>query len=237
MKFILIGYGKMGKTIEEIILDRGHEIAAIIDEHSTDQLGHSSLTADVAIDFSTPDSVVDHIKTCVSRQLPIVVGTTGWNQHEKVLNELAISSNSTLMYSSNFSLGVNLFFKVNNMLAQMMDMFPSYQTRIEETHHVHKVDQPSGTAISLADQILKSNKNYHQWVNEPSDQKDKLNIKSIRKDEVPGTHQVTYTSDIDEISIIHTAKNRKGFALGAVLAGEWVADKKGVFTMDDFLNF
>jgi 4-hydroxy-tetrahydrodipicolinate reductase len=141
------------------------------------------------------------------------------------------------MYSSNFSLGVNLFFKVNSMLAQMMNRFPSYQTSIEETHHVHKVDQPSGTAISLADQILNSNKNYHQWVNEPSDQKDKLIIKSIRKEEVPGTHQVTYTSDIDEISILHTAKNRKGFALGAVLAGEWVADKKGVFTMDDFLNF
>jgi 4-hydroxy-tetrahydrodipicolinate reductase len=235
MNIALFGYGKMGKEIEKIALERGHQIALIISTDNYDLVSEKDLKkVDVAIEFSTPGSVINNIKTCVNAQLPIVVGTTGWQEQMMEIKTLVNQKNAALFHASNFSLGVNLFFKLNTFLAEMMNKYDTYDVRMEEIHHVHKLDKPSGTAISLAEQIIEKIVRKKKWsITEKS--KDTLFIHDRREGEVPGTHLIQYTSEIDDIEIKHTAHNRKGFALGAVIAAEFLKDKKGIFTMDDII--
>lgn len=238
MNIALIGYGKMGKTIEQIAKDRGHSISFIADAegfNSEDLKG-----TDVAIEFTTPQSAVENIRNCASASVPVVVGTTGWYEHYKEVCDKVNQSNSALFTATNFSVGVNLFFELNKKLAKMMEPYSEYDVRMEEIHHTQKLDAPSGTAITLAEGLLENLGRKNKWVslsNESDKSKDPLDLKivSLRIDQVPGTHQITYTSEIDDIEIKHTAHNRKGFALGAVLAAEWVKEKKGIFTMSDML--
>ena len=235
MNIALFGFGKMGKEIEKIALERGHQIALIISTDNYDLVSEKDLKkVDVAIEFSTPGSVINNIKTCVNAQLPIVVGTTGWQEQILEIKTLVNQKNAALFHASNFSLGVNLFFKLNTFLAELMNKYDTYDVRMEEIHHVHKLDKPSGTAISLADQIIEKIVRKKKWsITEKS--KDTLFIHDRREGEVPGTHLIQYTSEIDDIEIKHTAHNRKGFALGAVIAAEFLKDKKGIFTMDDII--
>lgn len=235
MKILLVGYGKMGKTIERIALDRGHVIAGRIDIDNRDEL--DSVTADVAIEFSHPDAAYENVRKCVERRLPVVCGTTGWLQHKAEIEKLTRENNAAFFYASNFSLGVNLFFKLNEHLARMMNQFPSYGVTIDEVHHVHKKDAPSGTAITLAEGIISNLDSKQKWSAPGSDDPSSLEIQSFRIDEVPGTHVVKYSSGIDDIEIKHTAHTREGFALGAVMVAEWLQGKTGVLNMDDFLKF
>ncbi len=237
MNIALIGYGKMGKEIEQIAISRGHTIVLKVDVSNASSYSIDELRkADVAIEFSTPDAVINNIYKCFDANVPAIVGTTGWLDQLEAIKKNCSDKNQTLFYTSNYSIGVNLFFKVNEYLAKLMNTNPDYRVSMEEIHHVHKLDAPSGTAISLANQIIENNTQKQKWVNAISDTKNELEIISKRVDEVPGTHTVTYSSAIDEISITHIAHNRKGFALGAVIAAEWVKDKKGVFGMNDLLN-
>jgi 4-hydroxy-tetrahydrodipicolinate reductase len=232
MKIALLGYGKMGKVIEKIALDRGHEIILRKNENDT-FIGLEN--ADVAIDFSVPTAAVCNISECLNTNIPIVSGTTGWlNEYDKMTN-LCIEKNGAFIYGSNFSLGVNLFFELNNHLAKMMAKFNQYQVSIEEIHHTQKLDAPSGTAITLANGIIE-NSDYNIWTLENPNEKE-LKIDAKRIENVPGTHSVFYDSDIDLIEIKHIAHNRDGFALGAIIAAEWIIGKKGVFTMKDVLEF
>lgn len=238
MNIALIGYGKMGKEIEQIALSRGHQIVLKVDAanaatYSIDELKK----ADVAIEFSIPESAISNIYKCFDANVPVVVGTTGWLSKLDEVKKLCDSKSQTLFYASNYSIGVNLFFQLNKQLAKLMNNYPEYTIQMEEIHHVHKLDAPSGTAISLANQIIEQNSIKQKWVNEAEKSTDELSIISKRIDEVPGTHTVTYSSQVDEINITHIAHNRKGFALGAVIAAEWVKDKKGVFGMDELMNF
>ena len=237
MNIALIGYGKMGKEIEQIAISRGHSIVLKVDianasSYSIDELKK----ADVAIEFSTPESVISNIDKCFEANVPVVVGTTGWLKHLDEVKQKCTDKNQTLFYTSNYSIGVNLFFKVNEYLAKLMNAYTTYSISMEEVHHVHKLDSPSGTAISLANQIIENNDLKQKWVNQSTDNKNELEIISKRIDEVPGTHTVTYSSEVDEISMTHTAHSRKGFALGAVIAAEWSKGKKGIFGMNDLLN-
>lgn len=235
MKIALIGYGKMGKVIEKIALDRGHSIVAKFSSQipvNQDQLK----AADIAIEFTNPDSVIANIKTCFECHIPVVVGSTGWNDQLVSLSEQCSNANGALLHASNFSLGVNIFFKLNENLAKMMNSLTQYEPKITEIHHVQKLDQPSGTGISLAEGLLTNFNAKSSWINEPSNNKSELEIVSIREPNVPGTHTVSYQSEIDEIEIKHTAHSRDGFALGAVIAAEWLVNKKGVYTMQDVLN-
>ena len=235
MKIALIGYGKMGKAIEAIALSRNHEIVARIS--ATDSGAKTDLkNADVAIEFSQPNAVVDNLKACFDAQVPVVCGTTGWLEKRSEAEAYCKERNGTFFYASNFSLGVNIFFKLNELLAGMMNGYPHYDIAIDEIHHTQKKDAPSGTAITLAEQILEKVKRKKQWVNELSDNPEDLEIISQRVDPAPGTHSVKYSSVIDNIEIIHTAHSRTGFATGAVLAAEFIKDKKGFFTMKDVLN-
>lgn len=237
MNIALIGYGKMGKEIEQIAISRGHTIVLKVDVSNASSYSIDELRkADVAIEFSTPDAVINNIYKCFDANVPAIVGTTGWLDQLEAIKKNCSDKNQTLFYTSNYSIGVNLFFKVNEYLAKLMNTNPDYRVSMEEIHHVHKLDAPSGTAISLANQIIENNTQKQKWVNAISDTKNELEIISKRVDEVPGTHTVTYSSAVDEISITHIAHNRKGFALGAVIAAEWVKDKKGVFGMNDLLN-
>ena len=237
MNIALIGYGKMGKEIEQIAISRGHTIVLKVDVSNASSYSIDELRkADVAIEFSTPEAVINNIYKCFDANVPAIVGTTGWLDQLEAIKKNCSDKNQTLFYTSNYSIGVNLFFKVNEYLAKLMNTNPDYRVSMEEIHHVHKLDAPSGTAISLANQIIENNTQKQKWVNAISDTKNELEIISKRIDEVPGTHTVTYSSAIDEISITHIAHNRKGFALGAVIAAEWVKDKKGVFGMNDLLN-
>lgn len=235
MKILLVGYGKMGKTIERIASSRGHEIAGRIDIGNPEEL--DSATADVAIEFSHPDAAYGNIKKCLQRQIPVVCGTTGWLRHKPEIEEITRSSGGSFFYASNYSLGVNIFFHLNERLAAIMKNFEQYEIRMEETHHTEKKDAPSGTAITLAEGILKNIPRKKSWVNNTPPSEKEIGIQSYRVDEVPGTHVVTYTSAIDDIQISHTAHSREGFALGAVMVAEWIRDKKGVLTMEDFLRF
>lgn len=237
MKIAILGYGKMGKAIECIAIERGHEIVIKINSNNTDTLTTDSLKmADVAIEFSSPLHVVSNIKTCIQAGIPIAVGTTGWyDQANEIYNQVRESKGSFLA-ASNFSVGVNIFFEINKRLAKLMANQPSYTSEIQEIHHTEKLDSPSGTAITLAEEIITQNNSYSFWENNPSENREALEIMSYREPEVPGTHEVTYDSDIDKISIKHEAKNRKGFALGAVLAAEYIHNKKGIFTMQDVLK-
>jgi 4-hydroxy-tetrahydrodipicolinate reductase len=231
MKLALLGYGRMGKAIEQIALERGHQIVCKIDK---DQSEEELDGADVAINFSVPDAAVNNINMALHNSIPVVCGTTGWLDGYGEVTQTALEKDTAFLYSSNFSVGVNLFFKLNKILAKMMRQHQDYKVTMEETHHIHKLDAPSGTAITLAEEIIK-NSDLFQWKlkeNGPNT----VSINSFREGEVPGTHSVKYISLIDEISIEHKAHNRKGFALGAVIAAEWIADKKGIFKMEDVLN-
>ncbi|WP_396170361.1 4-hydroxy-tetrahydrodipicolinate reductase [Flavobacterium sp.] len=240
MKIALLGYGKMGQTIERIALERGHEIVLKKDEFNTyDGLSN----ADVAIDFSVPAVAVDNISSCFYANVPVISGTTGWLDRYEEMIALCAEKNGAFISSSNFSLGVNLFFGLNEYLAKMMSKFNSYKVTMEEIHHTQKLDAPSGTAISLAKSVIE-NSDYTNWTldeakaNHPSDSElaKHIHIEVVRTGDVPGTHTVTYNSPIDAIEIKHTAHNREGFALGAVIAAEWIIGKQGVFTMKDVLE-
>jgi 4-hydroxy-tetrahydrodipicolinate reductase len=232
MKIALLGYGKMGKVIERIAMERGHEIVLKKDENNTyDGLSN----ADVAIDFSVPTAAVENISNCFQVNVPVVSGTTGWLEHYDHILALCHEKNGGFISSSNFSLGVNLFFEVNDYLAKIMAPYSSYSVAMEEIHHTQKLDAPSGTAISLAKGIIE-NSSYTNWTLDKA-VANEIYIDAKRIADVPGTHTVTYGSEVDSIEIKHTAHNREGFALGAVIAAEWLAGKQGVFTMKDVLNF
>ena len=231
MKIALLGYGKMGQTIERIALERGHEIVLKKDEFNTYE-GLSN--ADVAIDFSIPMVAVSNISSCFHANVPVISGTTGWLEDYDEMVALCVAKNGAFISSSNFSLGVNLFFELNEYLAKMMSKFNSYQVEMEEIHHTQKLDAPSGTAISLAKGVIE-NSAYTKWTLDNPKPKE-IHIEAKRIENIPGTHTVTYNSIVDSIEIKHTAHNRDGFALGAVIAAEWIVGKKGVFTMKDVLE-
>ena len=222
----------MGKIIDEIAAKRGHEIVARLKETPT---AENLNNPDVVIEFSLPEVAFDNIKTCLENKIPVICGTTGWLERKAEVENLALQNGTAFLYGSNFSLGVNLFFALNEKLAGLMTNVDDYSCQLEEIHHVHKLDAPSGTAISLAEGIFKSNSKYDAWKLEET-KDNQLGIFAIREDEVPGTHSVFYRSEVDEIEIKHTAFNRNGFALGAVVAAEWIKDKKGNFTMKDVLG-
>lgn len=231
MKIALVGYGKMGKIIDEIAQNRGHEVVARLKETPTKE---SLNNADVVIEFSNPEAAFENIKVCLENNIPVICGTTGWLDKKPEIEKITLDNNSAFLYGSNFSLGVNLFFALNENLAKLMNNVNEYSCQLEEIHHIHKLDAPSGTAISIAEGIIENSK-YEAWkLDETKD--NELGIFAIREDEVPGTHSVFYRSEVDEIEIKHTAFNRNGFALGAVIASEWIVDKKGVFSMKDVLG-
>ena len=231
MNIALLGYGRMGKSIEAIALERQHAIVLKISE-ADDEFDFSN--TDVAIDFSIPTAAVTNIMKALDTGVPVISGTTGWlDQYNEVI-DYCNSKNGTFLYASNFSLGVNIFFEINKKLSAMMGTVDGYSTDIEEIHHTKKLDAPSGTAITLAEQIIE-NTNYEGWTLD-NPRPNEIHIEAKRIPEVPGTHEITYNSEIDSISIKHTAHNRKGFALGAVIAAEWIKDKKGIYTMRDVLN-
>ncbi|NJN25424.1 MAG: 4-hydroxy-tetrahydrodipicolinate reductase [Cyclobacteriaceae bacterium] len=238
MKVLILGYGKMGKAIEEIAEERGHTIAHKININNTQALKFiDSKNIDVAIEFSQPDAAFDNISYCITHNIPVISGTTGWLDRKAELDELCIKHNGAFFYASNFSLGVNLFFKLNEILARMMEQQPGYKTELIEIHHTEKLDSPSGTAITLAEGLINNLSSKSKWINETSEEKNVVPIISLREPDVPGTHIIKYTSDVDDIQIKHTAKSRTGFALGAVLVAEWILDKKGVLSMQDFMKF
>jgi len=237
MKIALIGYGKMGMAIEEIALQKGHEVVLKINIENTGDLTTENLQkADVAIEFTGPESSFDNLVKCIESGVPVVCGSTGWLHKWEDIKNLCIQKNGSLIYASNYSIGVNLFFEVNKYLSKLMAEYDDYNVRLEEIHHTQKKDAPSGTAITLAEQVLKNIKRKKHWVNHTSDDAEELEILSERIDPAPGTHKVKYTSSIDDIEIIHTAYNRIGFAGGALKAAEFLKDKKGIFTMKDVLN-
>ena len=236
MKIALIGYGKMGKTIENIAIQRGHQILLRVDVHNPDDFKLLS-EADVAIEFTRPESAFDNLKQCIAAKVPVICGTTGWLQHFDTISKLCINNESAFFYASNYSIGVNIFFEINRQLASMMNNYPMYDIKMEETHHTQKLDAPSGTAISLANDILKNMARKTKWVCNTEGGEDAINIYAKRIDPAPGTHIVTYDSPVDTIEISHTAHSREGFATGAVLAAEWIIGKKGVFSMQDMLGF
>lgn len=245
MKIALLGYGKMGQIIEHFALERGHEIVLKINIDNQEDLTVANLRkADVAIDFSTPNAAIDNIYVCFDANLPIVVGTTGWyGQLQEVKND-CLERNNALLYGSNFSIGVNLFFHVNKVLAQVMNNFPAYEVQVEEIHHTQKLDSPSGTAMTLAEGIIDNLDRKSEWVNElvgtPFEdvvKKEQLLIESHRIENIPGTHTVVYSSDVDEIEFKHTAHSRSGFALGAVVAAEWLEKRQGFYNITDIFDF
>ncbi|HEY8690443.1 MAG TPA: 4-hydroxy-tetrahydrodipicolinate reductase [Chitinophagaceae bacterium] len=237
MKIALLGYGKMGKTIEEIALQKGHSISLIIDMHNLYDLTKINLQkADVAIEFTTPENAVNNLLQCFDAGVPVVCGTTGWLNNFDKVKEICLKENGSFIYASNYSIGVNIFFELNKKLAELMRKH-DYNVTVEETHHTQKKDAPSGTAITIAEQLLKELPHKKQWVNYNSEKDEDLSIISKRIDPAPGTHTVKYSSEVDDIEIIHTAHNRKGFASGAVLAAEFLKDKKGIFSMKDVLGF
>ncbi len=236
MKILLLGYGKMGKEIEAIALDRGHDIVGkISSENHAEINNYNAKNVDVAIEFSQPYTAFDNINYCLENNISIIAGTTGWLDQLSEIEAKCLKKKGTFLYASNFSIGVNLFFQLNEWLAKLMTSTPAYKVSMEEIHHTHKKDAPSGTAITLAEDILAINDAYKGWSLDKSDN-DTIHIKAIRKDEVPGTHSIKYSTEIDEIEIKHTAHSRKGFALGAVLVAEWIKDKNGVLSMRDFLK-
>jgi 4-hydroxy-tetrahydrodipicolinate reductase len=237
MKVALLGYGKMGKEIEKVLLQRGHTVVLIVDTSSREMIQAQDLSvADIAIEFSVPSSAVENIRLCFSADLPIVVGTTGWFDELNEVKKLCDNAKQSLLYASNFSIGVNLFFEVNKVLAKYMNLQADYSINMKEIHHLQKKDAPSGTAITLANDIVNAIDRKTSWVNRKTQNDKELEVLSERKSDVPGTHEVVYASEIDELLIKHTAHSRRGFAMGAVLAAEWLADKKGVYTMSDVIN-
>lgn len=238
MKIALIGYGKMGKTIEQIALNRGHQIVSIVDINNPEEFQSDNFkSADVAIEFTTPATAFDNYMKSFAAGVPVVSGTTGWLDRIGEIKEKCAKEGKTFFYASNFSIGVNIFFALNKYLAKIMNNFPVYNISMTETHHIHKLDAPSGTAITLAEGILENVDRKERWTLETAQQPTDLPIHAIREGEVPGIHEVTYESDVDYISIKHDAKSRAGFALGAVVAAEFTAGKKGFLGMNDMLKF
>ncbi len=236
MKVCLIGYGKMGQAIELQLLKRGHQVSFKLGKIEESELEFALTNSDIAIEFSSPEAAVKHLKTCFRMQRPVVCGTTGWTAAwDEVL--LALNQyNGAFIFASNFSIGVQLFFELNRKLAHLMESRPEYLCAIQEVHHTHKKDAPSGTAISLAQDIIEIHPEYESWSLEPDSKAKSIPILSIRKDPAVGIHQIKYNSPIDEIEISHIAHNRDGFALGAVLAAEFLVDKKGLYSMRDVLG-
>ncbi|WP_041496904.1 4-hydroxy-tetrahydrodipicolinate reductase [Nonlabens marinus] len=232
MKIGLLGYGKMGKVIERIATDRGHEIVAKINRNDDK---NELLKADVVIEFSAPESVIKNLKYCINNELSTVCGTTGWNDSIKEIYSLLEAKNGALVHASNFSLGVNIFFELNKKLAAMMNQFDEYNVHLKEIHHTEKKDAPSGTAITVAEGIME-NTTYSKWHLGDSNKQESLGIEALREHDVKGTHIVTYNSPVDQIEITHTAHSRDGFALGAVIAAEWIEGKKGVYGMKEVLG-
>ena len=231
MKIALVGYGKMGKIIDEIATKKGHEIVAKLNETPTLK---NLNNPDVVIEFSNPEVAFNNIKFCLENKIPVISGTTGWLDQKPEIEEISTKNNTAFLYGSNFSLGVNLFFALNEKLATLLKDFPEYKVQLEEIHHTQKLDAPSGTAISLAEGIIKNDSRFDAWKLAET-QENHLGIFALRQDDVPGTHSVYYKSEVDEIEIKHTAFNRNGFAVGAVVAAEWIIGKTGNFTMKDVL--
>jgi 4-hydroxy-tetrahydrodipicolinate reductase len=237
MKIALIGYGKMGQAIEKIAKERGHEIVSIIDIDNLDDFNSDAFkSADVAIEFTRPDVAVSNIRSSFKANVPIVCGTTGWIEQLPEIKEEVERDGKTLFWASNYSPGVNIFFALNKYLAKIMNRFPEYDIEITEVHHTQKLDAPSGTAITLAEGIIENLNRKNNWVKETGSLPEELAIKSIREGQVPGLHTITYDSQVDTISITHDAKSRQGFAMGAVIAAEFTADKKGFLGMEDLLK-
>lgn len=232
MKIALLGYGKMGKTIEQIAIKRGHTIVLTVDKDDED---YDITKADVAIDFSIPTVAFNNISNCLNNGVPVISGTTGWLENYDNAVKLCNEKKGAFIYASNYSLGVNIFFELNKTLAKMMSTLKQYHVSMEEIHHTQKLDAPSGTAISLANDIIANNTNFEQWKLDETAEKT-IPIIAKRIADVPGTHTVNYESDVDTITIEHVAHTREGFALGAVIAAEWLVGKTGVFTMNDVLN-
>ena len=248
MNIALLGYGKMGKIIEKIATDRKHNIVLKIDQDNQHELTAENLKkADAVIEFTTPASVLGNIQHCFEAGVPVVVGTTGWYEHLAQVKQNCTETGGTLLYASNFSVGVNIFFHINRKLAKLMNNYPYYDVQVEEIHHTQKLDSPSGTAITIAEGIIDGLDRKKDWVNvltaegndadDSSLKNEQVLIESFRIDSVPGTHTVIYDSEVDTIEFKHTAHNRNGFALGAVLAAEWVHNKKGFFSVQEMFNF
>ena len=237
MRIALVGYGKMGKAIERIAVERGHEVVLKITTANQEDLNSTHLKlADVVIEFTNPEAAFQNVEKCLSAGLPVVCGSTGWNDKLELAYAICATHHAAMLQASNFSIGVNVFFEINAILAKMMNAYPEYEVVIEETHHTHKKDAPSGTAITLAERLLENIGRKNSWVNTQPNDVNELSILSHRIDEVPGTHLVKYSSAIDDIELVHTAHNRDGFALGAVVAAEFLKDKKGIYSMKDVLG-
>ena len=235
MRIALIGYGKMGKLIEKIAIDRGHIISNVFNDSQWSSQDISG--ADVAIEFSTPKSALENIRKSTHSGVSIVVGTTGWYHQWDKVEKWVAEFNVALLPATNFSIGVNIFYEINKKLASLMNHHKSYTSKVKEIHHQQKLDSPSGTAITIAEQIINNIDVYNNWEEGEEENKGTLNIEALRKNDIPGTHQVTYENEIDKISISHEAKNREGFALGAVIAAEFLLDKKGIYSMNDIIKF
>jgi 4-hydroxy-tetrahydrodipicolinate reductase len=237
MKIALVGYGKMGHIIEQIALQRGHDIVLKIWSGNRDELNEKTLLqADVAIEFTRPEAAKENVLTCLQAGVPVVCGTTGWAEGLAQAKMAAVANNTALLQASNFSIGVNIFFEINKLLASLMNDQPDYGVVLEETHHTQKKDAPSGTAITLAEQIIEHINRKEHWAKERTESETAFPIVSHRVEDVPGTHVVKYSSKVDDIEIVHTAHSRDGFAKGAVLAAEFIAGKSGIFTMKDVLG-
>ena len=237
MKIALIGYGKMGHIIERIARERGHEIVSIIDVNNQEDFNSEAFkSADAAIEFSMPSAAMDNYRRCFEAHVPVVAGTTGWLENMPQIKEACKDGAQTFFYASNYSIGVNIFFALNKHLAKIMNNFPQYNVRMEEVHHIHKLDAPSGTAITLAEGLIENLDSKQSWVEGKEPATEEIGITAFRRDEVPGIHTIIYESDVDTISMTHDAKSREGFALGAVLAAEFIKDKKGFFTMEDLMK-
>ncbi len=237
MRIALLGYGRMGKVIEGIAINRGHEVILKIDVSNKADIGLiNTENIEVVIEFSSPEAAFENIRHCMQNGIPTVSGTTGWLDKKTEIDTLCIENNSAFFYASNYSIGVNLFFRLNKQLAKLIAPYHNYSVSMEEIHHVLKLDAPSGTAITLAEGIIENNNRFDNWVNDVEPKENEINIESIREGLVPGTHNVKYISNIDTITIGHEAHSREGFALGAVIAAEWLIDKKGVKNMDDLLG-
>lgn len=238
MKIALIGYGKMGKAIEQIARSRGHEIVSIIDINNPEGFTSDAFkSAQVAIEFTTPDTAFSNYLKAFEAGVPVVSGTTGWLDKLETIKSMCANEGKTFFYASNFSIGVNIFFALNKYLAKIMNNFPAYDIKLTETHHIHKLDAPSGTAITLAEGILENVDRKNRWTLDKEEQASDLPIYAIREGEVPGIHEIVYDSEVDYISIKHDAKSRQGFALGAVVAAEFTCGKQGFLGMEDMLKF
>ena len=236
MKVALIGYGVMGKQIEAVCKERGHVVSAIITKESSDEMASKLKHADVAIEFTEPDVAADNIRACFNAGVPVVCGTTGWLHHFEAIRQDCLSTGGGLLYASNFSIGVNLFFRLNKQLAALISRYPGYKAELEEIHHTRKKDAPSGTAITLAEGLIEEHPGYSSWVLGRTSAEGQLPVTASRVGDVPGTHSISWKSENDSITITHEAFNRKGFALGAVIAAEFIKGKRGVYSMTDLFN-